>query len=175
MAATSLPKSTASSKHFDLLGQLRRDYPDISFVDSGQFSWHAGRRDISYVGRNIDDIRSSWAILHELGHALLSHTDFSSDFELLQIEVAAWEKAHELASRYGISLDQDYIEDCLDSYRDWLHIRATCPTCFVRCLQIDKQTYACHNCGTSWHVSRSRLCRPYRKRRGSSPLLAQPK
>lgn len=173
MAATNLPKSTAFSSA-KLLEQLQRDYPDISFVASRQFSWHAGRRNISYASHGVDDVRSAWAILHELGHALLEHTDFGSDIELLQIEISAWEKAHQLAPRYGIQFDQDYIEDCLDSYRDWLHVRATCPTCYVRCLQTDKHTYTCHNCGSSWRVTRSRLCRPYKKRNGS-PFLTTAK
>lgn len=164
MAATSTPKSTVP-RHLVLLKRLEKDYPTIQFVAAKQFSWHSGSRNISYVKNDADDIRGTWAMLHELGHALLEHTDFTSDIELVQIEVAAWKKAGQLAEQYGVSIDQDYIEDCLDSYRDWLHVRATCPTCFVRCLQADKHAYTCHNCGTEWRVTRSRLCRPYRKKR----------
>lgn len=147
-----------------LLHRLREDFPEFSFVESNQFSWHAGTKNVSYRKSTLSDEHALWAILHEVGHALLNHTDYTSDIELLQIEVAAWEKAHELASRYGLHINQDYIEDCLDSYRDWLHVRATCPTCLVRCLQANTHTYQCHNCGTEWHVTRSRLCRPYRRK-----------
>jgi hypothetical protein len=164
MPSKSLPKPVASPTPETLLERLRADYPEISFVESSQFSWHAGKRHVSYKKGPLEDSRGTWAVLHELGHALLDHADYDSDIDLLQIEVAAWEKAHQLADAYGIKLDQDYIEDCLDSYRDWLHVRATCPTCFIRCLQTDLHTYHCHNCGTSWHVTRSRLCRPYRRK-----------
>lgn len=150
-----------------LFGQIRADFPDIDFVESSRFAWHAGNRHITYSPAVLEDERSIWALLHELGHAQLGHIDYTTDIELLQLEVAAWVKAHELASRYDVTIDQDYIEDCTDSYRDWLHVRATCPTCFCRALQHDKRTYHCHNCSTEWQVTRSRLCRPYRKRRGS--------
>lgn len=155
-------KNTTPSTPAKLLEQIRADFTDLEFRRSNRFSWHAGSKHISY--QDPKDIRAIWALLHEIGHAELEHADFSSDIELLQKEVAAWAKAHEISRRYGIKIDQDYIEDNLDSYRDWLHIRATCPTCFERCLQSDKHTYRCHNCGTTWHVTRSRLCRPYRRK-----------
>lgn len=146
----------------ELLEAIKADFPQLEFRQSSRFSWHAGQNYISY--RTPDTIQAIWALLHEIGHAELDHTDFNSDIELLQKEVAAWAKAHEISTRYGVKIDQDYIEDNLDSYRDWLHIRATCPTCYERCLQTDRHTYTCHNCGTTWHVTRSRLCRPYRRR-----------
>ena len=163
MAATSTPKSIRS-KTVLTIDQIQRDYPDIFFVESTRYSWHAGEKRVSYQKERLADERGMWAILHEIGHALLDHTDYENDMELLQMEVAAWEKAHELAKRYNMSLDQDYIEDNLDTYRDWLHVRATCPTCFERSLQTSRHTYTCHNCGTVWRVTRSRLCRPYRRR-----------
>ena len=147
----------------NLIKQIQADFPDITFEAGSHFSWHAKTRHVSYLP-DADDPRSLWALLHELGHALLNHTDFSSDIELLNIEVAAWAEAHRLAEKYGITIDQNYIEDNLDSYRDWLHVRATCPTCYERSLQIDRHTYRCHNCGTEWRVTRSRLCRPYRRK-----------
>lgn len=146
----------------ELLTRIRADFSDLEFRRSTHFSWHAGSKHISY--RKLDTIQAVWALLHEIGHAELEHADFSSDIELLQKEVTAWAKAHEISARYNITIDQDYIEDNLDSYRDWLHIRATCPTCFERCLQTDRHTYTCHNCGTTWRVTGSRLCRPYRRR-----------
>lgn len=145
-----------------LFESIRSDFPEIEFRLSSRFSWHAGTKHISY--RHLDDNKAVWALLHEIGHATLGHTDFATDVDLLQKEVAAWAEAHALAKRYGIVIDQEYVEDNLDSYRDWLHVRATCPACYERCLQTDKHTYVCHNCGTSWHVTRSRLCRPYRRR-----------
>jgi len=149
-----------------LFDKIRSDFPEITFVESSRFSWHAGNRHIAYSPIALQDERSVWALLHELGHAQLMHADYTTDIELLQLEVAAWVKAHELAERYDITIDQNYIEDCTDSYRDWLHVRATCPSCYCRAFQRGKHTYHCHNCQAEWRVTRSRLCRPYRKRRG---------
>ncbi len=146
-----------------LLTRLRTDYPEFSFVEASQFSWHAGKRHVSYSATPLKDIRGAWALLHELGHALLEHTDYETDIELVQIEVAAWEKARGLAAHYSIDIDEDYIQDSLDSYRDWLHVRATCPSCYGRSLQVSRHLYRCHNCGSEWRVTRSRLCRPYRR------------
>jgi len=153
----------------DLLDALRVDYPSLEFVAGKQFSWHAGLQIVSYHPARLDDDKTTHTLLHEVGHALLRHADYTTDIELLQMEVAAWVKAHELAERYGLTLSQDYIEDCTDSYRDWLHVRSTCPTCYGRSLQTNRTTYRCHNCQTTWHVTRSRLCRPYRRRRGAHP------
>ncbi len=104
-----------------------------------------------------------WSILHELAHAKLNHNNYYSDFELVKLELDAWQEAKEIAKNYGIKIDSEHIEDCLDTYRDWLHQRATCPTCQTVSTQRDPNTYQCFNCRTSWHVSNSRFCRPYRK------------
>jgi hypothetical protein len=145
-----------------LLDQIVADYPDLSFIESAQFSWHAGRKHVSFKKVGAGAQHNMWALLHELGHALLGHTEYTHDIELLQLEVAAWGRARELAKHYGLHIDEDYVEDCLDTYRDWLHLRATCPTCYARSLQASQSRYKCFNCASSWQVSRSRLCRPYR-------------
>lgn len=146
----------------ELLTKVSSDYPNLSFVEGTRFSWHAQKKHVSYK-RNAQ--KGAWTLLHELGHALLDHADYANDVELLQLEVAAWHKAEELAGNYGVKIDQDYIQDCLDTYRDWLHLRATCPGCFARSLQTSERLYHCFNCQTEWTVSRSRLCRPYRLQR----------
>lgn len=153
-----------------LLLLLKKDYPELAFVQASRFSWHAGKKHISYTEASMQDIRGIWALLHELGHALLKHTDYKSDMELLNIEVAAWDKARSLATNYSLSVDEEYIQDSLDSYRDWLHVRSACPVCHEHCLQVDFRTYRCHNCGTRWDVTKSRLCRPYRKTYKKSPV-----
>lgn len=145
-----------------LLARIAADYPDLSFVESARFAWHAGKKHVSFKRGSKNVIHDVFALLHELGHALLNHTDYMYDIELLQLEVAAWNKARGLGEQYGIEIDEDYLQDCLDSYRDWLHLRATCPNCYGRSLQSSVTLYHCHNCQTDWRVSRSRLCRPYR-------------
>jgi predicted HD phosphohydrolase len=145
-----------------LLERIAKDYPDLQFIESAHFSWHAGKKHVSFKKSGKNAKHSMWALLHELGHALLGHTDYKHDIELLQMEVAAWEKAHSLAAHYGLKIQEDYVQDCLDTYRDWLHLRATCPTCYARSLQASERRYRCFNCQTEWSVTRSRLCRPYR-------------
>lgn len=145
-----------------LLARIAADYPDLQFIESAHFAWHAGKRHVSFKKTGKSAEHNCWALLHELGHALLGHEDYRHDIELLKLEVAAWEKARELSTTYGVQIDEDYIQDCLDTYRDWLHLRATCPTCYARCLQASTTHYKCHNCQGEWQVTRSRLCRPYR-------------
>jgi hypothetical protein len=160
MPKTPTPNSTVTTLD-TLLSHITVDYPGFSFVEGTQFSWHAGTKYVSFK-RSASTERGTWALLHELGHALLDHTDYHHDIELLQIEATAWEKARALAENYSLMIDDDYIQDCLDTYRDWLHLRATCPTCFARSLQASPRCYHCFNCGAEWQVTRSRLCRPYR-------------
>jgi hypothetical protein len=93
---------------------------------------------------------------------MLGHQTYRSDFELLLLEVAAWDKAKQLAASQGITMDEEHIQDCLDTYRDWLHERSTCPRCGTVSLQASPSEYNCHNCSASWQVSKSRFCRPYR-------------
>lgn len=145
-----------------LINRIAADYPDLVFVEDTHFSWRAGQKHVSFKKSAASTQRGAWALLHELGHALLAHNDYRYDIELLQMEAAAWSRAHELSASYGLHIDEDYVQDCLDTYRDWLHLRATCPTCFARSLQASPRIYRCHNCGEEWQVSRNRLCRPYR-------------
>lgn len=158
-----------------LLKQLKKTYPTLSFVPGQTFSWSPKDNQIVYRQTIIetDNQIACWSLLHEAGHALLEHKDYESDFELLLLEVAAWERAHELAESFGQAIDADHIQDCLDTYRDWLYQRSTCPTCLSCSLQSDNRTYECANCGTVWHVSQSRHCRPYRRKQKEA-LLREP-
>jgi len=163
-----MPKTaelTAAAAGLDtLISRVAADYPDLVFVEGARFAWRAEQRHVSFKKSAAKTEHGAWALLHELGHALLAHADYRYDIELLQMEAAAWAKAHELAADYGLRIDEDYVQDCLDTYRDWLHVRATCPTCFARSLQASPRSYRCHDCGAEWQVSRNRLCRPYRLR-----------
>ena len=150
-----------------MLDQLRHDYPDLSFVQSDSFYWSPQKNIIHY--RFIDDSPESvWPLLHEVGHAQLGHRRYSSDFELLSLEIEAWEQAKLLAKKYACEIDEDHIEDCLDTYRDWLYERSTCPICTNSSLQIEVDRYSCFNCNNEWRVSSSRKCRTYRKKQTAS-------
>lgn len=146
----------------DLLNQLRTAFTQLEFVASDQYYWSPEGREI-YYKRDAHGEQNDWSLLHETGHALLKHRQYRTDFELLKLEVAAWDKAREIALHFGITISEDHIQDCLDTYRDWLHARSTCPTCSTKCLQQDdRNEYACFNCGTRWAVGANRFCRTYR-------------
>jgi hypothetical protein len=159
MAATSLSKTMQS-----LLKDLRKDYPSIHFVKGTSFYWSPETQSVSYASSTKEPEVAAWSLLHEVSHASLGHNTYFSDFELVQLEVAAWAKARDISKKYNIEIDPDHVEDCLDTYRDWLHRRSACPTCSMVSVQKNPDTYACFNCGQEWHVSNSRFCRPYRKR-----------
>lgn len=107
---------------------------------------------------------ATWSLLHETGHALLGHTSYVADIELLKLEVAAWDRAKQLAKELGTSIDENHIQDCLDTYRDWLDKRSICPNCGTKSIQTDKGSkYRCFNCHTTWRVSNNRFGRAYRQ------------
>ena len=143
-----------------LLKQISQDYPGLNFSAGSAFSWSPTNQTITYKA-GAQKVRT-WSLLHELAHAILEHKTYQTDFELLLLEVAAWDRAQELASSYGIRIDDNHIQDCIDTYRDWLYQRSTCPLCSCTSLQQNSTTYKCFNCGTSWTVTASRFCRPYR-------------
>lgn len=149
-------------------------YPELQFSVGERFYWSPKTKQIFYQDKS--PVVYQWKLLHEVGHALLEHQSYASDLELLELEVAAWEKAQQVAQDLDITINTEHIQDCLDTYRDWLHKRSTCPTCGARSLQESPEQYHCFNCQTFWQVSLSRFCRTYRQtHRGNkkSPALRQ--
>jgi hypothetical protein len=146
----------------ELLQSLKIDYPDISFADGNSFRWSPHEKQVVYKPAS-DEINGSWALLHEVGHALLDHSTYNSDFELLKLEVAAWEKARQIQSKYAVRVDPEHIQNCLDTYREWLYQRSSCPNCNNTCLQTSLTEYRCFNCHSVWKVTVARFCRPYRR------------
>lgn len=145
-----------------MIDQLSKMLPDIRFSPGERFCWSPSDRTITYAPDQIE-ADGRWALLHETGHAILGHKSYNTDYELLKLEVEAWEKAKELATNLGLIISEDHIQQCLDSYRDWLHRRSTCPTCGTKTIQKDaSSTYSCFNCHAIWQVSPSRFCRAYR-------------
>lgn len=149
-----------------LLDQLRASHPHISFVAGNTFVWSPETQEVFYK-ENARDDKAIWSLLHETGHALLNHTGYKADMELVLLEMAAWDKAKVLASEVGVTISEDHVQDCLDTYRDWLHKRSICPSCTTKCLQqSDMRHYRCHNCHTTWKVTASRFARAYRSTKG---------
>ena len=85
-------------------------------------------------------------MLHEVSHAILRHRDFKMDIERLKMEVAAWEKARELAGKYDVEVNEDIIQRELDTYRDWLHQKSRCPKCGLTRFQTPDSRYHCPRC-----------------------------
>lgn len=147
-----------------LLNKVRSHYPELVFVEHTDYLWSPKEKSVYY--RRLDDSETGiWTLLHETSHGALAHNKYKSDFELVQLEVAAWVLAKELAEEFKIAIDEDHIQDCLDSYRDWHYKRSLCPDCDLGGIQIDSSNYQCIFCGGRWRVSSARFCRPYRRRR----------
>lgn len=149
-----------------VLDTLRGKYPQLRFKAGPQFSWSPESGDIIYK-RSAKGKQATWSLLHETGHALLNHRSYGADFELLRLEVEAWEQAKTIGKEIGINIDEDHIQDCLDTYRDWLYRRSICPECSTKCLQQDdNEHYHCFNCHAVWRVTASRFGRAYRRHTG---------
>lgn len=145
-----------------LLSKLVQDYPQFNFASNDTFYWSPKNMQINYSSQLINTHKGKWTLLHELGHALSGHRDYVFDLELIEIELSAWKKAKEISQKYNVMISSDHIEDCLDTYRDWLHQRSKCPTCDCSNIQENSMEYHCYNCNHRWTVTQSRLCRPYR-------------
>lgn len=158
MAAT----SSLDKKSAELITRLQKSYPQFRFEAGKQANWSPRSHTISYSPDESFSKRAC-GLLHELSHALLEHADYKTDFELLKMEADAWHLAAQLGKDYAIDIDEDYIQNCLDTYRDWLYRRSSCPACGVHVMQNDHDHYQCYNCQTTWHVTTARFLRPYRK------------
>lgn len=136
-----------------LIHELERDYPQFSFIRGDDFQWSPHTRSITYQAKGTVE-----ELLHEVGHALIGHATYSRDIELLRMEREAWSTAEKLAPHYKLSIDSAVIEAALDSYRDWLHARSTCPTCSATGLEVKKHHYRCPACLGEWQVNEARIC-----------------
>jgi len=148
MDVTTMP-STSS-----LAASLARDFKEITFLVGDDFWWSPNEKTIFY--KNGKDIAS---LLHETSHALLGHTSYTRDIELIELERAAWSNARMvLGKKYKITISEERIEEALDSYRDWLHARSNCPTCKAVGHQTKENTYACVACHRNWRVNDAKTC-----------------
>lgn len=150
-----------------LVDALCKKFPEITFVPGKVSKWSPADKTIVYI-QGFSNEQHVWALFHELAHAALEHNSYSSDLELLSMEVAAWDKAKTIAQDFSIEIEERHIQDCLDTYRDWLDQRSKCPKCDYNALSTSHVNYKCFNCGAVWHVSQSRFCRPYRKMKSAA-------
>ena len=154
-------------KQPELLKKLK-DYcgNSILFSPAESYYWSPKDKTVFYQVGDKTEI-GLWTLLHEACHGLLEHKTYESDFELVVLEVESWERAERLAVDFGLKIDHDHVQDCLDSYRDWQYKRSLCPNCDLGGVQVDQKTYKCLFCGSRWHVSSERFFRPYRRRQTS--------
>ncbi len=129
-----------------LLTQLKQDFPSITFTLGDTFKWSSANQQITYKDEPLGEL----ALLHEVGHYLLNHQDFSSDIDLIEKELQAWSEAEKLAPNYHLKIDTNYVGVCLESYRNWLYQRSLCPNCAHANLQSRNFKFECFNCGYDW-------------------------
>ena len=127
-----------------LIANLRVDYPAL-VIKTGERTKFTPPNKLFYAST-----ATSLELLHELGHYLIKRNDYSSDIELLRIESEAWSKAHELCAQYGVKWDEDFAQDHLDTYPDWLHVTSLCKNCNLAGYQDDAGLYHCALCGAAW-------------------------
>ena len=141
---TSLPEN---AKAF-LLG-LKEEYPSFSWRLGSRFKYRPPKTIV--IDEKSDAPWPYFALLalHELGHALSGHKDYKTDVERLRIESEAWQRAkREIANHqnWGLEYNEDFAEDELDSYRDWLHQKSKCKKCGLTRYQTADGIYHCPNC-----------------------------
>jgi hypothetical protein len=137
-----------------LLSRLKNSYPQFIFKPGDGFSWSSIDNTIYYKDNIDNDIAF---LFHELSHAILGHTDYEQDIQLVTMERQAWDYAVKLANSYKISIPDDTVQSTIDSYRDWLHLRSCCPKCEATGMQFEKNSYTCPACNHKWRVNEARL------------------
>lgn len=151
MDATTMPKINS------LVKTLSIAFPTLFFKESNDFRWSPNETTVYYFPDAHND--ATCDLLHETAHGLLQHEGYERDIDLLKMERDAWTYAkHELAPRFDVKIDDDVVEDALDSYRDWLHARSLCPRCSQTGLQTDVSTYSCLGCDEFWQTNEARRC-----------------
>lgn len=146
-----------------LLKSLQAEYPHLSFHEGEYFSWAPSTKTISF---NLSEPSGAERLLHEVAHAELGHKGYERDIDLVAMERDAWQLARTKHSQhYDIPITSTVVEAHMDTYRDWLHSRSTCPHCTATGLQIGKKTYKCLACLKAWDVNEARVCalRRYKK------------
>lgn len=139
-----------------ILHSLKNKYPQFIFESNNYFAWSPIKNTIYYDRGSLD---LPLFLLHELSHALLGHDKYDRDIQLITMESQAWDHTIKLAKDFEVSVSDEVIQSTLDSYRDWMHSRSTCPKCQATGVQSDTNQYICHACNHNWQVNEARTCR----------------
>lgn len=139
-----------------LYNHVVASYPGYAFAEGNEFRWSPSSQTIVV---RFDDEHGTERLLHELAHAELNHTSYEHDISLIALERDAWQYAREnLALGLSVTITDNVIEDDLDTYREWMHARSTCPECGASGIQVDTLRYQCPSCATLWRVNAARGC-----------------
>ncbi len=139
-----------------LLKQLKTAYPTLHFEEAEDFQWLPSSKTITYP---LSDDTFEPRLLHEVSHALLEHTEYLRDVDLVAMERDAWQYARTtLAPLFDVQVTADDIQNDMDTYREWLHARSTCPACGANGLQTQQWHYRCLACAHVWKVNEARSC-----------------
>lgn len=133
--------------------EIIAQYKQYQFLPAGFFSYDAAEEVINYDPIRLQRAQGKISLLHEISHCELGHFNYQYDIELLMMEIDAWYYTKKLANKHNIALDEKYVQDCINSYEDWLTKRATCPMCDNFCFEKSKNLYSCFICDTHWKVS----------------------
>ena len=125
-----------------LVERMRLDFPDLRFSMGQKFAFRPPRTIVIGPAEEHDSL----LLLHELGHALSGHESFSTEVKRMKMEVEAWSRARELATKYGVEWDEEVAQAELDSYREWLHRKARCKKCGLTRYQTPDGTFHCPKC-----------------------------
>lgn len=155
MVVTIMEKITSLVKKLKSRASQEPYLHGLTFTEGETFSWDYTANAITYQPR-ADDIAAY--LLHEFSHALLRHNTYASDIDLIKMERAAWDSALLIAKDYTVTIDDNLVENALDTYRDWIHSRSLCPTCTATGIQSAKGQYTCVSCHTTWRVNEARTC-----------------
>lgn len=131
----------------DFIKQLILDHPNFSYRVDKKFAFRPEKTIILGPPQPNFVLQT----LHELGHALSKHKDYNTHVERIKIESEAWERAKTLYCTYQnppIDWSDEYVEDSLDTYRDWLHSKSTCKKCGLTRYQSPDGVYHCPRCET---------------------------
>ncbi|PID33170.1 hypothetical protein CR969_02200 [Candidatus Saccharibacteria bacterium] len=142
------------------LEKIKSAFPELEFAAGDNFAWLPKQKTVVHPA-NLDSNDDKAQLLHEISHGLLDHQDYSRDIGLIDMERQAWEYAVDnLAPKFevNLSMDDDIVQDSLDTYRQWLYKRSLCPDCQAVGLEQKPQNYRCLNCSANWRVNDARTC-----------------
>lgn len=152
----------------DFVGRLKEDFSEFDFREGTRFKFRSPKviyyeKIVNYIGGwRLEGVESGndglspkiiteykMQLLHEVGHARLEHCFFATDLERLKMERAAWDEARMLSEKYEVRYDEEFAEDKLDTYRDWLHQKSLCKICGMTRYQTKNGEYHCPFCEES--------------------------